>query len=444
MIKRSGRLLKKGIQHLKKFGVVGFTRQVFRKILVKLLHQIPDVHQPLIDASPAAPPPIDFAKADWYSQKFPYLKPLQVFLVPPAGTRINLVTDSINRSHLYGGVGTAIIFCTLLARRWGCPLRVITRKEKAETHNFFEVLKSNNISYQDNVEFIFENIAATFSGVDISPHDRFVTTSWWTTHVSLQAVGPKQIIYLLQEDETMFYPYGDEHFQCSNTLAQPEIKFVVNTELLFNHLVAQGFENIHKHGVWFEPSFSSYRADLPRDAQTGKRRFFFYARPNNLRNLFYLGLETIAAAVTTGVLNLDEWELYFVGRDLATFNLPERLQPQLIEGLSWSEYGQFLRSVDIGLCLMYTPHPSYPPLDLAASGAIAVTNQFGPKQDLGQYSSNIICCPTHVKGLLEGITTAIDLANNSAKRLENYQNNGLLKDWELSFSHVLDTLEVMR
>jgi O-antigen biosynthesis protein len=444
MIRRSARLIKKGIQYIKQFGLMGFFRQACRKTLVKLLHKLPEQNIPALNEPHILPVPINPGTENWYYERFPYQRPMQAFIVPATGTRINLITDSINASSLYGGVGTAIILCTLMAKRLGCPLRVITMRERAVAQNFFEILKSNQIAYSHNVEFLFDDPAAIFSQIDISPDDLLITTSWWTTQASLKVVSPRQIVYLLQEDETMFYPYGDEHFLCSRILAHPEIKFIINTELLFNHFVAQGLENIHKHGVWFEPSFSSYYADPPADHQHRKRRFFFYARPHNLRNLFYLGLKTIEAAVTTGVLNLDEWDLYFVGKDLATLNLPERLQPHLIEGLSWSEYGQFLRSIDIGLCLMYTPHPSYPPLDLAASGAIAVTNQFGLKQDLGKYSQNIICCPTHVEGLVQGIAAAIDLANHPAQRQANYRNNGLLKNWESSFSHVLETLEVMR
>lgn len=438
MVKKYVRLIEKGTQHIKAFGMRSFIKKTSRRVLLKLLNRVPDEHK-------VVPPVINFEQQDWYYRRFPNLKPLKVFTVPSSGTRLNLVTDSINGGSLYGGVGTAIIFCTLLAQRLGCQLRVITRTEKAQSQNFFEILKSNKILYKDDVEFILNDIFSTSSELDVSQDDLFVTTSWWTTHATLQSVSNQQVIYLLQEDERMFYPYGDEHLLCSSVLVHPEIKFVVNTELLFNYLVDQGFENIRKNGVWFEPSFSSYEAcSALEDSPKLKRKFFFYARPNNLRNLFYLGLEAIETAVSIGVLNPDEWDIFFVGKDLSALKLPEKLRIHLLEGLGWSEYVKFLRSVDVGLCLMYTPHPSYPPLDLAASGSIAVTNQFGPKQDLWKYSKNIICKEANVKSLVQGIAEGIELSTNQQKRMENYENNKMLKNWESSFSHVLETLEVIR
>jgi O-antigen biosynthesis protein len=438
MLKKPARLLQKGIQHLKIFGPKSFLKKTSRKVLIKLLHKVPDEHQ-------VVPMVADLDHQNWYYQRFPNLKPLKVFTVPPSGLRLNLVTDSINAGSLYGGVGTAIIFCALFARRLGCQLRVITRTEKAEAQNFFEILKSNKVVYKDNVEFIFNDIFSGTSSVDISTEDIFVTTSWWTTHASLQSIPAQQIVYLLQEDERMFYPYGDDHLLCSETLANTEIKFVINTQLLFDHFVDAGFENIRKNGVWFEPSFTSYQASSSvGPSSIGKKRFFFYARPNNLRNLFYLGLEVIETAVAAGVLNTDEWELFFVGKDLSALKLSEKLHPQLVQGLSWQEYVNFLQTVDVGLSLMYTPHPSYPPLDLAASGSISVTNQFGPKQDLWKYSKNIICKEATVKSLVQGIAEAVELSKDGKQRRENYENNTMLKDWELSFGQILETLDVIR
>jgi hypothetical protein len=56
--------------------------------------------------------------------------------------------------------------------------------------------------------------------------------------------------------------------------------------------------------------------------------------------------------------------------------------------LSICEYLEVLRTAMIGLSLMLSPHPSYPPLEMAAFGLKVVTNRFGPK-DLSVYGSAI-------------------------------------------------------
>lgn len=444
MMSRFIRLFRKGADHIQTFGLKSFLKKVPKKVLIKCIEKITGKPYSLVPTVASSPSGVELS----YQQvpRLRPLKPLQAFTTPPAGVRINLVTDSINAGSLYGGVGTAIIFSALLAKRLNCQLRVITGTQRAEAHNFFEVLKNNKIGYDRNVEFVFADIFSDSADVDISSDDRFITTSWWTTYACLESVAAGRVTYLLQEDERMFYPYGDDHLRCSSILSQPNLKFVVNTELLFNHFVSEGFDNIAQNGMWFEPSFSSYSvpsspATNLSTHQSDKRRFFFYARPNNLRNLFYLGLSTLEAAVSQGVLSLDEWEICFVGKDLSGLKGLENIQPTFIEGLSWSEYVKFLGSVDVGLSLMYTPHPSYPPLDLAASGCISVTNRHGVKQDLSRYSRNVICKDPTVESLVQGIKEAVELANNQAVRTENYRSNKMLKDWEKSFEYVLSTMQ---
>jgi hypothetical protein len=86
---------------------------------------------------------------------------------------------------------------------------------------------------------------------------------------------------------------------------------------------------------------------------------------------------------------------------------------------------------------MYTPHPSYPPFDLAASGAVVVTNRFGNKQDLGGYSRNIICGDTDLESMLEAMAQGARLATDAHQRGENYRANRLGSDWTQSLADVV-------
>jgi hypothetical protein len=277
--------------------------------------------------------------------------------------------------------------------------------------------------------------------IDVGEHDLFLTTSWWTTWSVKKAFGPKKIIYLLQEDERMFYPGGDEQLCCSEIIRDPDIRFVINSELLYDHFVADGLHNIEENGVWFEPSFpmSSYFMDTERIDE--RKNFFFYARPNNLRNLYYRGLEAVNGALEQGLLNPDDWDVYFVGKDLpANMVLARNVRPKIRQNLEWAEYVALARKIDVGLSLMLSPHPSYPPLDLAASGAVVVTNRYERKKSLEQYSKNIFSVGTAVDELVRGIAAAVKLADDWPRRSANYASSHLMRDWSLSFDHVLSCL----
>ena len=78
-------------------------------------------------------------------ERFPNLRPLHVYASASAPKRISMVTDSINSGSLFGGVGTALIFATLLARRMERPLRIITRSEPPTPANCRTVLEANGI-----------------------------------------------------------------------------------------------------------------------------------------------------------------------------------------------------------------------------------------------------------------------------------------------------------
>jgi hypothetical protein len=373
-------------------------------------------------------------------ERFPNLRPLHVYASASAPKRISMVTDSINSGSLFGGVGTALIFATLLARRLERPLRIITRAEPPTPANCRTVLEANGIPWQGDVDFVFSS-RDTSNGrlVDVADGDLFVTTSWWTTWATRESVDPANIVYLVQEDERRFYPEGDDSIRCAEVLDDPRITCVVNSRPLFDYLFHADDSHVRAPS-WFEPAFPAFLT--PREESVpGKRNFIFYARPRNLRNLYYRGLEAISGAIECGHLDPARWDFFFIGRDLQPVALPGGVRPALIENLGWHEYQQLLRRMDLGLSLMASPHSSYPPLDLAAAGAVVVTNTFGAeKRSLDQYSANIICSDPGVSTLVAGIGEGVALSEDLERRAANHGSSRFLTDWSAVFAPICDRL----
>ncbi len=431
-------LYRKAYAYWRKYG----TRVLAQRIRAEVAHK---VEQTAVLAQTALPfshvAPASKGVNEMISTRFESLRPLSMYLVPPSPhPRVNIVTDSIARGSLFGGVGTALIFGTLLANRMGADLRIITRTEKAQAENVDHILSVYGLALQGEIDFKFLPSYEQKQNLDFSTSDLFITTSWWTTAATLGSVPSASIIYLLQEDERMFYPFGDDRLRCEAILRNREIRFVLNTRLLFDHLVADGLSNLTQQGSWFEPAFPT-TVFRPRPHPTqGKRKFIFYARPNNLRNLFYLGIEVINAAIAQQVLDPQEWEIIFVGKDIPDLSFEGGVVPTKLENLSWSDYAELAGTIDLGLSLMYTPHPSYPPLDLAASGAVVVTNRFGGKQDLDRYSANLICADAECDALVDALRQGVALARNNGQREKNFQANGLCLDWNIAFSETIERI----
>lgn len=375
------------------------------------------------------------------AERFLALTPIRVFITPRVQPRITMITDSISKGSLYGGVGTALLLSTLVAERSGASLRVITRSEAPDVSKLNEVLSINGVEWHDEVEFLHTPHTG-LRELPLAESDFFLSTSWWTTHCLRESVGSSRIAYLLQEDERMFYPFGDDRLRCEEVLSSPDIRFLINTELLFEHLTTgtEALRNIRERGFWFEPAFpdSHYFPETTNRKPGTKRNLFFYARPQNPRNLYWRGLEALSAAIEDGTLPADEWNFYFVGRDLDNIILPRNVTPVILENLPWAEYAALVRQMDLGFCLMDTPHPSYPVLDLAACGAVVVTNRRGLKRSLTRYSDNIFCSEASVDNLKADLGQATRLAVNEEKRFKNYRGNRMLRDWRVALDPAVE------
>lgn len=413
-------------------GTATLRQLIFRKLVYKFRRPTDQ----FLDSTPDVSSAINVAQIS--HARFQAVTPLRTYFLPGSQTRrINIVTDSISSGSLFGGVGTALILAALLANKLNAQLRIITRTERAKPENVDHVLSLYGIKLEHEAQFKFAAFYDQKYELDIIEGDLFVTTSWWTTAASLPSVPNDKIIYLLQEDERMFYPFGDDRLRCETILHNCDIRFLINTKLLFDYLVHDGFDNMAAQGTWFEPAFPA-QVFHPRAKDRGaKRKFFFYARPHNLRNLFYLGIEVIEQAIVQHVLDLDHWEIFLVGKDIPAVTFNGGYSPIRCENFSWSEYAHLVGMVDLGLSLMYTPHPSYPPLDLVASGAVVVTNRFAEKRDLSGYSANLICADLNRDALVDALRQAIGIAMDSRVREQNYRNNGLLTDWQQALEGII-------
>lgn len=367
--------------------------------------------------------------------RFEHLSALQVIRVADGSRRVNLITDSVNRGSLFGGVGTALILSALRANQTGAMLRVVTRTESPQSDDIHSVLSSNGIRLNANPEVVFVPVGSADKFLDVHELDEFVTTSWWTTYSTLRSISPARITYLLQEDERMFYPHGDDWVLCHEALSRDDLRFLINTRLLYEHFVAGGLRNLERCASWFEPAFPDRVYHREPHEAAGKHTLCFYARPNNLRNLFYRGVELINEGLLRGILDPTRWKIVLIGKDIPPLTLACGCESVVMGTLSWSDYAAFLRTVDLGVYLMGTPHPSYPPLDLAASGGVVLTNRFGLKTDVSAYSENIVMADLDMASLLQGLEQAVALAWDGERREQNYAAGGLERSWQQAFAH---------
>jgi hypothetical protein len=159
---------------------------------------------------------------------------------------------------------------------------------------------------------------------------------------------------------------------------------------------------------------------VPELAQRRARRLLFYARPEEhaARNMFELGALALARALNQGALT--GWELNGIGAQggARRFPLTASAELNLLPRAGQDAYASLLRDHDLGLALMYTPHPSLVPIEMAAAGMVTVTNTFENKTAaaLAEISGNLVAAEPTVERIAATIADAAAAANDFERR----------------------------
>lgn len=367
--------------------------------------------------------------------------PIRFYRTPRRNRRrVSLIGERFDLRHPNDAATTALILATMTANRLGADLRVVTRLQAMQPDRLDELLQLHGLSLQGEAVFQCAPIQGPDAELDRFDDELFLVTSWSSAAATLAMVPPSQVVYLLQTDERLLQPRGEARARCEALLKRQDLRFVVHTQGLKDHLVDHGLPHLQTGAVSFEPAFPSEAFQpLPRTG-SGKRRFIFHTAPATDRDLFRLGLATIEKALKLGVLHPARWELLFVGRDMPEVVLANGQRPRHLQDMDGATYLRLLAQADLGLSLSPGGLPGRTPLDLAASGAIVVLN--GPAAapgTTGPSAHNLIACPTDVDALLQGLRTAIGLIDDD-RRQARHEQAPLTRDWALALHETLEHL----
>lgn len=395
--------------------------------------------KPLPKALPKVQP------AEWLDQK---IAPLSLRVSATAPKRVNLLIGILDFRFVFGGYITVFH----LARRLvdcgrsvrfvivdECPFEPqLWRKQFRSLHGLEDLL--------DHAEVVYAHDRAI--PIDVHPEDQWLATSWWTAHIAHKAAADlrrSSIVYLSQDYEPVFYPMGSLAALANESYQLPHLA-VFSTELLRDYFRANRL-GVYQRGpaagdqmsIAFENAITPVEA-VKADDLIGRssRKLLFYARPeaHNARNLFEIGIMALGEAIRTGVFT-DEWEFWGIGCSAITgqIALSETATMQVLPRQDLGDYAKTLRTFDVGLSLMYTPHPSLVPMEMASAGMLTVTNTFATKtaERIEALSSNLIPVETSVAAIVDGLRRAVAGVKNADARVQGSHVNWST-NWLKSFS----------
>jgi hypothetical protein len=374
--------------------------------------------------------------------------PLNVRFDPALATRptLNVLQPVLSPEHMTGGPNTIVNFAFRVAQH-GMPVRVVTSRPGVRTDPdwFWQHISQlvGNVPRPPNFEPA--SAADPAQPLPIGRNDIFMATHWTTAQqvkYQLAEMNIKKFIYLIQDFEPGFHQWSNNYALASETY---ELDFVP----VFNeHFLRDYFAQV-AIGRFADPAFASAslvfepavdRAVFfpPGQARTGRRRLLFYARPTNHRNLFGLGMRALRSIVTHPAFADGDWEFQAIGSrgSLPDLDLGHGRTMRPVPWFDYAGYGNLLREADILLCLMMSPHTSYPVLEMAACGGLVVTNSFSCKtaERLQRISPNIIAAHLTIEGIEAALVDAATRVANGS--YDHTAPISLPATWEESMGEV--------
>jgi hypothetical protein len=314
--------------------------------------------------------------------------------------RLSLVMPSIDPAWAFGGVTTAIDIFLDLCLRTGADARIIT-EGGADRDVVAKRLSGRNV----NLEYV-EHVKRPpgsnrpVSFVPVRSSDLFITYNWAATlnirdildyQVSEYGGSSRPFIYLIQDYEPSFFPFSSAHMLARLALDQPRRCWgLFNSSQLKEFVSAQG----HKleRAYVFEPKIGdALRPALEAPPIEKRKRILVYGRPTIPRNCFPAvekGLRLWAELYP----RFSEWDVVSAGMAHKPLPLGDGRSMRSLGKLSLEGYADLMRTTGVGLSLMASPHPSYPPLEMAHFGLLTITNEYANK-NLAAAHDNFLSIP---------------------------------------------------
>ena len=373
------------------------------------------------------------------------VRPLRLEVREGEPRRVNLLIPEIDFRSFYGGYIAKFNLARRLTEQ-GEKVRIVL----VDPCEYKPEQWREKIREYHGLESIFDlvEVACRFDRdrpLEVSPEDGFIATTWWTAHIAHDAVrrlGLARFVYLIQEYEPFTFPLGSYSAMAAASYEFPHAA-------LFSSPLLEEYFRQNRFGVYSAPPGEEVRAvafenailsfdpgQLRYDAPDGVRRLLFYARPeaHAARNMFEVGYLALAQAIEESVFDTGEWAFHGIGSSHGDIPLPGGRRLEMLGKFGLREYGERLLGYDVGLSLMYTPHPSLLPLEMAAAGMLVVTNECMNKtrDKLSAISTNLIGSKPTIEGVCAGLREAAAEVGNERRRRAGSEVKWA-SDWDDAF-----------
>jgi len=292
--------------------------------------------------------------------------------------RLNLLLPTLEPEHRFGGIATALRLFRAMASEAPEARIVVTGMPRTRR----TVMPDCN----GDVHFLLDEEGR----LGVRSDDRFVVTTWGSAHAGFgirawqevkYGAARRPVIYIIQDYEPAFHPWSSRWMLAEETYREPDTLAVFNTRDL-RHYFRQngyGFASEEVFEPRMHPELRQRRDAAMRRKRPKEKAILVYGRPSTPRNAFALMVAALRLWARSHP-DAESWRIESAGEFHGPVRLARGSTLRSLGKLSLSDYANRLERAGVGVSLMASPHPSYPPLEMANFGIRTVTNRFAGRE----------------------------------------------------------------
>lgn len=352
----------------------------------------------------------------------------------------------INPDIFFGGYASIIHLMEAFLRS-GYKIGLFLFEDAREAFNYYCYRRPRSVLAEQR------EAISVFSAFDkepflYGPNDIFIAYSTWQAlwaDAYAKNTTRKSFAFLVQEYESVFHGHDSVRFIVDMAYKLPHVA-------LFNSALLEKFFRHQRLGVFERDpgseQFLTFEHVLtnvglpPRRAlrKRATRKVLVYARPeaHAARNLLEICLIALRKAVAANVFGR-RYEFIGIGAlsgpQYVDLGMGHALE--ILPKVDPDAYAKLLEDTDIGLSLMYAPHPSLIPFEMVNAGAVVITNTFSNRDPatLKARSPRLIPVDLTIDAIVGGLQRAVRLAEDFDLRTNAAHSVPSAANW----SEVFDT-----
>jgi hypothetical protein len=314
--------------------------------------------------------------------------------------RINLLIPTVDTSVGYAGVTTALdVFHAVreaLGRDYDARL-IATDTSPGSQYDppgDFELITASE-GDSDRPHVVIDAARRSRYPFFVRDDDIFMATAWWTAQNAFDLMQQqdrmfgrrdRSLVYLIQDYECGFSSWSTRYALAETTYRRPRDTIpIFNTDILFEFFKSNGY---YDNGHVLSPGIHSAINDAIVRGTPKEKIVLLYARPHAERNCLSFLDALIETALRLAPDFWADWRFIAVGENFDRSKLRACERIEILGRLGLKPYAALASRAALGISLMISPHPSYPPLEMAAAGVQVITNTYGVR-DLAKVHDNI-------------------------------------------------------